>query len=939
MHKDEQTKEQLEEKGIGDAQPASDDVNKTPHLRLGTMILLAAGILLLDRSIPLGVAGGVPYMVVVILSSRLPQRHAIVLTAIACTGLTILGFYISPPGSELWKVVFNRILAAFAIWVTAISLRQRKRAEETGRVSDERFRHLVEGSIQGVIIHRNFKPLFVNQAYVELMGYETPDDILQMETIMPLLAPHEHARLTQYNHARFRGEEVPTQYENQGVRKDGSLIWLDNRVRVVNWEGEPAIQSAVFDITERKLAEDRLRRLNDILEERVAQRTAALTTANDVLRNEITERKRAEAALQRQAGQLRLLTDALPVLIAYIDADSHYQFVNQTYERWFGHPREEIIGRHIIDVLGSEAYAIISPHLEAALSGQTVTYETVMPYQGGGERFVHAHYVPHIDASGAVLGCYALVSDLTERKRMEAELQQQRDWLNVTLTSIGDAVMTTDTQGVVTFLNPVAEQVTGWLAQDACGRDINEVFPLYHELTRAPVSNPVAQILAEGVTVGLASHALLRTHDGREVPIADSGAPIYDSAGQLHGVVLVFRDITESQHLERQVQQAQKMQAIGTLAGGIAHEFNNVLAIMLGFTEMTLHKTPEESETATYLHQILTAGNRAKDLVHQILTFSRPAETDHSPTPLTMIVKDVLEFLRASLPTTITIQTHWDDESGMIMADPSQVHQVMLNLCANAEHAMREQGGILELRVETVERRSSHSGKMRDLAPGPYLALTVRDTGHGIPPHMLPRIFDPFYTTKDVGEGTGMGLAIVHGIVTSHGGVINTESQVGEGTAVTIYFPQIESPPPEPHDPAPAVQHTGCILCVDDEPALLAVLDFMLRELGYETILAKSGHEALRTFGASPECFDLVITDNFMPEMMGVALLLEMRKIRPDIPVIVYTGFSHSIDDRRAESLEIDAVLVKPLSRPQLDRVIHQVLAERRHLPSSAIRR
>lgn len=337
MHDDEQIKEQPKDQGVSDVQHACDPVEKTPFVRLGIIILLAAGSALLDGAMPLGVAGGVPYMAVVILSSRLPQRHATLLTAIVCTGLTLLGFFISPPDGDLWRAVSNRLLAAFAIWVTVLFLLQGKRAETMTRASDERFRHLVEGSIQGIVIHRNFKPLFVNQAYVELMGYETPDEIFEMGTLMPLLAPHERTRLTQYNHARVKGEEVPTQYENQGVRKDGSLIWIDNRVRVVNWEGEPAIQSTVFNITERKLAEDHLHRMNDILEEQVARRTAALTAANDVLRNEIAERQQAEEALQRQAEQLRLLTDALPVLIAYIDyiAQTTSLFGISIPEFWF----------------------------------------------------------------------------------------------------------------------------------------------------------------------------------------------------------------------------------------------------------------------------------------------------------------------------------------------------------------------------------------------------------------------------------------------------------------------------------------------------------------------------------------------------------------------------------------------------------------------------
>ena len=409
-----------------------------------------------------------------------------------------------------------------------------------------------------------------------------------------------------------------------------------------------------------------------------------------------------------------------------------------------------------------------------------------------------------------------------------------------------------------------------------------------------------------------------------------SSVPICDSAGQFYGIVLICHDITGSKHMERQGQQAQMMQAIGTLAGGIAQEFNNILTIVLGFTEMTLHQVPEESQARANLQHVLAAGHRAEDLVNQLLAFSRPTDTGHRPTPLTGMVKDVLRCIRTSLPATITIQTRWDDGTGMIMADPSQIHQIVSNLCANAAHAMREKGGLLELRVETVTNESHDPIGLSELSSGPYLRLTVRDTGCGIPARLRSRIFEPFYTTKDVGDGTGMGLAIVHGIVTGHRGAISVESQVGHGTTITVDFQKVASLVPESAVPAPRRHNTGCILCVEDEVAILEVLELMLSQLGYDAIIVQSGPEALTTFGASPERFDLVITDNRMPEMMGTTLIEELRKIRPHTPVIVYTGLTQSLDTQRIESLEIDALLLNPLDLEDLGLVIRQVLEKRR---------
>ncbi len=760
--------------------------------------------------------------------------------------------------------------------------------------SEERFRDLIEGSIQGILILQDAKPVFVNHAYAIMFGYHSLEAFLSIENIVQLAAPRERERLIGYIQARMRGEEAPTRYEYEGRRRDGTTVWVQSQVRMISWNGALAIQTTSFDIT---------------------------------------ERKQTDVALRESEERFRNLTEGS---IQGIVTHRHFKplFANQAYADLFGYesPDDILSMDHLVrQVVAPDEQARLINYADARMQGKEVPSQH--EYQGvrqDGSLIWVDNRVRVINwaSEPAIL---STAFDITERKQTEAALQQQRDWLDVTLTSIGDAVVTTDTQGAVTFLNRVAEHITGWSVQEAYGHHITEVLPLYNEMTHEPVPNPVMQVLEQGVTVGLANHTLLLTREGREVPIADSGAPIYDSTGHLYGVVLVFRDITESQRLERQVQQAQKMQAIGTLAGGIAHEFNNILTIVLGLTQIMLYEAPEESQTRMHLRQVLDAGHRGKDLVHQILAFSHSTDTDHRPTPLTVIVKEVMRFLRTSLPATITIQTHWEDETGVILADPSQIHQIVLNLCANAEHAMRGQEGFLELRVETVEDGSPPVIEPSELSDGPYLRLTVRDTGHGIAPAVLSRIFEPFYTTKQVGEGTGMGLAIVHGIVTSHGGAISVESQVGEGTTVAVYFPQYESPELEPAVPARRLQGTGCILCVDDESAVLMVMELMLSQLGYEVVLTKSGPEALAIFRTSPNRFDLVITDNIMPEMTGTTLLQELRKIEPDFPVIIYTGFTHSIDAYQVESLEIDALLLKPLDLDDLGLAIRQVMEKRRN--------
>jgi len=516
-----------------------------------------------------------------------------------------------------------------------------------------------------------------------------------------------------------------------------------------------------------------------------------------------------------------------------------------------------------------------------------------------------------------------------ERQRADDALRQ-RDWLDVTLASIGDAVIATDTSGIIRFLNPVAARLTDWTVQEAYGRHIDTVFRILNEETRQPVETPVACVLREGTIISLANYTALVTRDGREVPIDDSAAPIRSSDGTLHGVVLVFRDISERKHLEEQLRQAQKMEAIGTLAGDIAHDFNNVLAAMLGYTELAMLDVPSSSLLYSRLQAVLTAGQRAKDLVQQILAFSRPTQMARHPLQLHMLIKEALTLLRASLPSTIEIRHHLSPDAGAVLADASQMHQVLLNLCTNAEYAMRETGGILEIRLEAAEVDAASTPAHANLTPGSYVRLTVRDTGPGIPPDVLARVFEPFFTTKGPGEGTGMGLALVHGLVASHEGAITVASVPGQGATFEVYLPRVAASPATdaPHaEPLPRGQ--GHILLVDDEAAVAHVGQVVLEHLGYRVSVCLSSLEALETFRAAPQRYDLVITDQTMPRLSGDALIRALRSVRPDIPVILCTGFSHTMDAETAEALNIDAFLTKPWSAHELASTIQQVLARK----------
>ena len=395
-----------------------------------------------------------------------------------------------------------------------------------------------------------------------------------------------------------------------------------------------------------------------------------------------------------------------------------------------------------------------------------------------------------------------------------------------------------------------------------------------------------------------------------------------------------IREITARRRLEREkarledhLRHAQKMEAIGTLAGGIAHDFNNILAAILGFTELTLLLVPKGSQEHYNLTQVLTAGERAKELVKQILTFSRKASQERRPLEINAIINEALKLLRASLPTTIDIQQNLSHHSFMVFADPTQLHQILMNLCSNAAHAMGEKGGILEVNLEKIHLGGVDPLKYPGLTQGPYVKLTVSDTGQGIDQEIIGRIFEPFFTTKEVGEGTGMGLAMVHGIVKSYGGEVTVSSQPEQGTTFTILLPEFMGEVgTRTAATAPLPTGNDSILFIDDEEMLVNMSREILKKLGYQVVAKTSSLEALKIFQAQPGKFDLVITDQTMPHMTGMQLAQEFRHLRPDIPIILCTGYSDKVSKDKLKAAGINELLMKPFIIHNLAATIRKVL-------------
>jgi signal transduction histidine kinase/CheY-like chemotaxis protein len=388
----------------------------------------------------------------------------------------------------------------------------------------------------------------------------------------------------------------------------------------------------------------------------------------------------------------------------------------------------------------------------------------------------------------------------------------------------------------------------------------------------------------------------------------------------------------EKKKLTGQLRQTQKMEAIGTLAGGIAHDFNNILTPIIGYTELTLHQLSPDSAMFHNLEQVRISANRAKELVKQILTFSRKTEQQqHSPVELSPLIKETLKLIRASIPSTIEIQEYIDPQSGPVLADPTQIHQVLVNLCTNAYQAMAEKGGVLTVSLHGVHLEEDQNEL--GLSTGQYIKLSVADTGVGMDEVTVERACEPFFTTKELGKGSGMGLSIVHGIVASHGGRIIIDSREGKGTTIMIYLPKLDSSETAAKKEAgelnsrPVRQHgSEHLLLIDDEEAIVEMQKISLEELGYRITPFTDSELALNAFKEHPANFDLVITDQSMPKLPGTELAAELVKIRKDIPIILCTGYSSVISEERAGDIGIRKFLMKPVSRMELAREIRQLL-------------
>lgn len=678
----------------------------------------------------------------------------------------------------------------------------------------------------------------------------------------------------------------------------------------------------------------------------MGQLARAFDDMASLLETKNLEREKAEEALGKSEEKFSKAFHHAPLLMTLARLeDGTYVDVNERFIQVSGFSRSEAIGKRSVELgwISPEAGNRLREVLKALgrVEGMEVTFRA----KDGRE--VHGLYNGEIVTVDNRPCFLSIAQDITELRQVEEKIrhltlrrtQEALDRLTLQnkliLDAAGEGIIGMNGDGRITFVNPAASKMLGWSVEELRGQSLHTL--LHHsKADGAPYLHEECRVCAayHGGETRNTDDEIFWKKDGTTFPVEYVSTPIVEQ-GEFFGTVLVFQDISERMQWERELRQAHKMQALGTLAGGIAHDFNNILATMILNTEMAMDEVLPEAPSLRNLERVLKAGNRARDLVEQILAFSRQNEHKKQPLNIIPIVKETLKLIKATIPPTtevsLNVEACPDGFPALVLADPTQIHQVVMNLCANASHAMKEKGGRLTVDLCRVDLDSRAAACYSETVPGPYLVIRVSDTGHGIEQSILDRVFDPFFTTKVPGEGTGLGLSTAYGIVKSHGGSIRVESEPGRGTTFEVLLPRTDSAFEEKgflEDLFPPCLPGGSerILIVDDEEELLDTYRKILDRLGYKVLARKNGREALEEFLARPERFDLIITDQTMPEMSGIELAEQVLKIRPRMPIILCTGYGEACDFKRAGAAGIREAFHKPFDRKQMAEAVRRVL-------------
>lgn len=643
----------------------------------------------------------------------------------------------------------------------------------------------------------------------------------------------------------------------------------------------------------------------------------------------ITLRKSREDAWNQAEEKLekyRKIVSATDDKMSYLDRGYVYQVVNDAYLEAHHKDYDAIVGHSVEELVGAEAFQTqLKPNLDRCLAGEKIRYQAWFDFPGNGPRFMDVQYIPDREADGTVAGIIVSSHDLTELK--EAQRQQER--LLQAIDQSGELVVITDAEARIEYVNPAFERITGYSFAEVIGRNPRILRSGEHD---ADFYQRLWQHLSHGKT--WQGRFRNKKKDGSIYTEAATISPVLDEKGAIVNYVAAKRDITEQLEKDQQLQQFHKMEAIGTLAAGVAHNFNNFLAVVLGSLEMARIKADQPHRVKEYVEQGKTACMRARDLVRKLLAYSRQDETWKKELSIAEIIEETLSLLSGTLPGGIMIERKISPESSRakVMGNAGGIQECLINLCNNAANAMGERGALTIL-LDLLSLRQEDIPRQYTARPGTFVRLRVKDTGCGMDRQVQERAFDAFYTTRSLSEGTGLGLSSVQGIVYQHQGLIKLYSTPGRGTTFDLYFPVSEMSAAgteitEPDQLQEIPNGSGTVLLVEDDPLVAGIGRDILLELGYQPTVMTDSREALDYFRTNSDHFQLLISDYSMPGLSGLELIREIRRIRPDLPTVLCTGHIHLLADQQVAQAGINACCAKPLELSKLAQTLNSLLPQ-----------